>query len=81
MKTKKELQNEIDNLEARRREDIGFIKTFVSGIEHNNFDRMFLHELFEYRINLDMRKATRDIMQFITMNRHRWRLNQSETEL
>ena len=66
---KAELQERL----RRAEKDLEYIQTFIYAIRNNNFDRRFVDELFKVDMNLDQRKASREIMYFITMNKHRWR--------
>ena len=63
-----ELQNQL----IRQKENLEYIESFIYGINHNCFDRMFLRELFNHNGLIDTNKATRDIMHFIVTNRRRW---------
>jgi len=77
-KTKQQLEDELRNLEEKYMQDMEYIQLFINGISHNNFHQGFLRELFSGG-RIDMRKATNDIMRFISMNKYKWEIQMGNT--
>jgi hypothetical protein len=72
--SKQDLENEIAEAKNKHYQDLAYINRFVNGIMYNNFHQGFLRALFSDS-RIDMRKATNDIMRFISMNKHKWEIH------
>ena len=68
----RELEQEVLNEQFKRNLDLLYISKFIYAIKIGAFDKQFVEALFSDD-NLDLKLASRDIMQFIIVNRRRWK--------